>query len=336
MFQHLEDKPTSTQELAESTSVEPALLRRILRHLAAHGTITEHCLDCWSATTLSKALAQPDGCGVVRRIGYANSLFNAGTAFLEQHGYKNPTDGRDTIFQYAFNCPEVNLMEQLQKPQYAAQAADFNHMMAFAARYRVSWMEVCSPGEMVSAAEKDDAAIAFVDIGGGLGLHIAEFRRRFPRSSLPARVVLQELPKVIEAARKRNEADGVGGGSLNEVELQEYDFWTPQPLRGAKIYFLSRIIHDWPDAQATKILANIADAMTKEYSKLLIQDTVIPDTGCPRLLSGLDLNMMAALASKERTESEWRALFEPQGLRIVKIHTVPSSTSAILEVELAN
>ena len=39
------------------------------------------------------------------------------------------------------------------------------------------------------------------------------------------------------------------------------------------------ILHDWTDEQCAEILANLKPAMTPKYSKLLINEFVIPDTG---------------------------------------------------------
>lgn len=39
------------------------------------------------------------------------------------------------------------------------------------------------------------------------------------------------------------------------------------------------VLHDWPDEQCRKILENLAPAMKRGFSKLLINEIVISDTG---------------------------------------------------------
>ena len=55
--------------------------------------------------------------------------------------------------------------------------------------------------------------------------------------------------------------------------------------------------------------------MVKGYSKLIIWDTVIPDTDCPLAMAGLDWYIMTFLSSKERTEIEWKALIESEDIQ---------------------
>ena len=58
--------------------------------------------------------------------------------------------------------------------------------------------------------------------------------------------------------------------------------------------------------------------MTKGYSKLLINEYVVPNQNAAWTVTSMDWLMMALAAVKERTESDWKALLEGAGLRIVK------------------
>jgi hypothetical protein len=44
------------------------------------------------------------------------------------------------------------------------------------------------------------------------------------------------------------------------IPLPVHDFFKPQPVKNASVYFLRSIIHDWPDAEAKKILKNLREA----------------------------------------------------------------------------
>ena len=93
------------------------------------------------------------------------------------------------------------------------------------------------------------------------------------------------------------------------------------------------IPYSWPDEQSLVILKHIAEAMKPGYSKLLINDIVLPDKGATRFATQSDINMMALLAAVERSEGQWRALLERAGLRIVKVWQ--GTPESVIEAELA-
>lgn len=97
---------------------------------------------------------------------------------------------------------------------------------------------------------------------------------------------------------------------------------------------MRNILHDWPDAKCKDILQHIANAMIKGYSKLIINELVIPDQGATIIAAQLDLTMMAVLAAMERTESHWHELLNSVGLVITKIWTCYPEAESIIEAVL--
>jgi hypothetical protein len=75
--------------------------------------------------------------------------------------------------------------------------------------------------------------------------------------------------------------------------------------------------------------------MTKGYSKVLVNEMVIPNKGAPWLTTAMDWTMMATLSSREWTESAWRTLLHSVGLKIVKIWADPLGARGLIEAELA-
>ena len=69
----------------------------------------------------------------------------------------------------------------------------------------------------------------------------------------------------------------------------------------------------------TRSASSSRAAMDPSYSKLLINQWVIPAQGASRLMTLQDLNMMTVLASVERTEQQWRSLLDTAGFEIVQI-----------------
>ena len=181
-----------------------------------------------------------------------------------------------------------------------------------------------------------------VDVGGGRGHDILCFRNKFPGRG---RLVLEDLPAVIDDIKELDAG----------IERVKYDFFTPQIVKGmlmcsapsitpwrssnnmagARIHFFGMIFHDWSDEFCLKILAQTVPAMTRGYSKILIDDTVLPVQGCPAILGALDLAMIAMRSGKERTEREWRDLLHRAGLRFTKFWPYDASGTGVIEAELA-
>jgi hypothetical protein len=101
---------------------------------------------------------------------------------------------------------------------------------------------------------------------------------------------------------------------------------------GGDVYVLSRVIHDWDDAESIAILKNCHRAM-KSGSKLLLIERVIPNRIEPSPLNQSillsDLHMMVMTGGRERTEAEYRALFEAAGFALTRVVPTASGVSVI-------
>ncbi|RAL10943.1 S-adenosyl-L-methionine-dependent methyltransferase [Aspergillus homomorphus CBS 101889] len=318
------DKPKSVAQLAQATGVDPVLLGRLMKHLAAMGVILETGKDEYSPNGLSKTLT-------VERYSDAFPLmstrFNQGflalPAFLKKHAYRNPTSFTDTAFNIGYNTT-LTFFEHVQLEPDTARR--FNNHMGVYAQGRPRWMD---PGfypvqeELIDPVAQTitDDDVLLVDVGGSFGHDIADFRRKWPLA--PGRLVLQDLPEVVASVPDLHPS----------IQVVGYNFFTEQKVKGARAYYLHSILHDWPDDTCRRILANLVAAMTPGYSKLLVNENVIPDTGAYWETTSLDLIMMS-VGSGERTEGQWRGLLESAGLRIVKIWAAQRGVESLIECEL--
>ncbi|XDG07411.1 hypothetical protein ABKA04_007026 [Annulohypoxylon sp. FPYF3050] len=184
----------------------------------------------------------------------------------------------------------------------------------------------------------------FVDVGGGLG----HFARALSQSGRCRGVnfVVQDLEKVVARAGDLEGAHGLsarGGGEGNESEghakitFQAHDFFTPQPVKGAAVYFLRWILHNWSDKYALRILRHIGEAMG-EKSRLIIHDYCIEDldelpTRKRRAATNMDIGMMQLLNAQERDETQWRELLAKADARFqwIGVTRPPGSALAIIE-----
>jgi hypothetical protein len=116
---------------------------------------------------------------------------------------------------------------------------------------------------------------------------------------------------VVVRARGWLEQQGVG----ERCECVAGDFFGSVP-RGGDAYLLSRVIHDWDDADAHKILATCAAAMTGA-SRLLLVEAIVPERAKDRPEAvRMDLHMLTLLGARERTEAEFRRLLADAGLTV--------------------
>ena len=192
---------------------------------------------------------------------------------------------------------------------------------------------------LIKGAKEEHGAVFLVDIGGGKGHDLQELNRKY--ATLPGKLVLQDLKAVIEEAK---------ASGLEKIIPMEHDFFTEQPIigkfatttnihqltsLGARAYYMHSVLHTFPDSKARDILTSLKPGLTRGYSKLLINENVIPDQGAHWLSTSLDMVMMSALSASERTEQDWQTLLESAGFKIVKIWTYEPGTESLIEAELA-
>lgn len=185
------------------------------------------------------------------------------------------------------------------------------------------WFETVPVSDILAGATDDPDATLLVDIGGSAGHDVIAFHAAFP--DLPGRLVLQDLPSIISSLPPDFPAD---------IQAMGHDAFTPQPVQHAKAYYLHHVLHDWPDAQCREILSNIVPAMKKGYSRILLNEIVVPDVGADWFATSVDMIMLATHAAQERTESKWRELVEGVGLRVVRVWDCEGSSEKLIEVDL--
>jgi len=97
------------------------------------------------------------------------------------------------------------------------------------------WFETVPVPEIFADFKKDDPnAVLIVDVGGNTGHDILDFHKAWPNQQ--GRLIVEDLPDVIEDVDKE---------ALKPVEALAHDFFTPQPVKGAKAYCLKMVSRKW-------------------------------------------------------------------------------------------
>jgi hypothetical protein len=128
---------------------------------------------------------------------------------------------------------------------------------------------------------------------------------------------------VIERAKERIEAAGL----RDRCQLVAGSFFEAVP-EGADAYILRHIIHDWDEEKCLAILRNCHRAM-RPASKLLVVESVIPPGNEPFHGKFLDLVMLLIPGGKERTEEEYRVLFEGAGFELTRTVLTGAEVSVV-------
>ncbi|KAI2604697.1 putative O-methyltransferase [Hypoxylon sp. NC1633] len=135
--------------------------------------------------------------------------------------------------------------------------------------------------------------VLLVDVGGGRGQDLQELRRSI-----------------------------LSGGGI--FEATGHDFFTPQPVKDARAYYLHSVLHDWSDDDCIKIL-----------EQLLINEIVVPDRNPTWPVTSMDQLMLALGAMRERTQSDWENIVKRAGFKIVQVYNYEMGSESLIEAELA-
>jgi hypothetical protein len=137
------------------------------------------------------------------------------------------------------------------------------------------------------------------------------------------RGTLYDLPEVLEGA-KTWPLKSV----MDRCTLQSGDMFASVPA-GADAYIMKHIIHDWTDEQCVRLLKACRKSVNPG-GKLLVVDSVIKPGNEFAPGKFLDLQMLIFPGGCERTEAQFRALFEASGWKLSRV-TPMSTPESILE-----
>src|SRR5271165_1400893 len=281
--------PAPADVLAEHTGAHAPSLHRLLRTLASVGVFTEPEPGVYALTPLGQTLTSSQ----------PGSLRDLAIMFMETH--------------YA---PFGDLLHTIRTGQPAAEHHYGKPFFSWlsdhpeqASRYTAAMANLTGAFKPAAiAALPLDGTRTIVDVGGADGTVLAAILPAHPQ----LRGVLFDLPR----HGVEDRAECAGGDFLESVPP------------GGDAYLLSLVLHDWPDDQARHILANIA-AAGGSGARLLVLDFVVPPGDAPHMAKISDLNMLAMMGGKERTETEWRELLTAAGFAGIGIRQTGTPFSIV-------
>ena len=292
--------PQTPDDLAKSCGVDADALMRILRLLAAHGVFQADDTGAYRNTPISELLRDvPGSQRDTLRTSWQDVIWDT---------YRQLPDALrtgETAFDKAFG---QTFFEYLSAHQEIG--ARFDSSMA-----------------LMSAPENAALAAAYpfhgtvVDVGGGRGGLISAILS----AHADVRGILYDQPQVLQ-----DEAKLLVAAQRDRCDLMPGDFFLSVPNDG-DIYVLKRILHDWSDREAVRILRACRAAL-KPTARILVMDAVIKPGNDPDPNKLLDVGIMALTEGRERTAADFERLFAAADLKIARvIPPTPPSPMSIVE-----
>lgn len=297
----LKDGAKSIDELAQATGTQARPLYRILRALASVGIFAEDDAGRFKLTPLAEPL-RSDTPGSLRDF----SIFIGADWHWRAWGdlFGSAQSGLPA-FERIYGKAYFDYLRENTGP-----AQVFNDAMT-------------SMSTTASAAIADGYDFTgvnkLVDVGGGHGMLLCSILEKYPQMDgmlIDASSVIAGTKEAIEARGLSKRCDAVGG-----------DFFASVPA-GGDAYIMKHIIHDWNDERASTILQCCHRQMPAE-GRLLVVEMVIPEGNAPSFGKLMDLEMLVLLHSYERTEAEYRELFNRSGFKLTRIVPTKSAYSVI-------
>jgi hypothetical protein len=282
--------PRSATDLAGELGAVPGPLARVLRGLAAEEVLDELPDGRFALTPVGECL----------REGAPGSQRGAVTARAELYyraaaGLLQAVRAGGTPFDLVHG-----------RPFFDELATAPERLAAF--RASMADRSAREAGAVVAAYDLTPFG-SVVDVGGGSGTLLRAIGDAVPSADL----TLFDQPGV------------VAGSDLRAVAG---DFFAEVPA-GADAYVLSRVLHDWDDEDARRILRTCRAAMRTD-SVLLVVEAVLPERAAddPAAVR-MDLHMLVLLHGRERAADEYAALLEAAGLRLSRDVPTPAGVHVL-------
>lgn len=156
-----------------------------------------------------------------------------------------------------------------------------------------------------------------VDAGGGLGMLSELLVGAYPQ----AQVVLLDLPEVVALAQRL-------GPGVSRIAYCAADMFSAWPV-AADAVVLARVLHDWDDADAVRILRRARDAVDVG-APIFVVEMLLPEHGYAGSLCGLHLLM--ATGGRERSRAEYEHLMSAAGFDLQEVRRIPALPSILVGV----
>ncbi|KZT74216.1 S-adenosyl-L-methionine-dependent methyltransferase [Daedalea quercina L-15889] len=321
----------SATDLSQRTGINEQKLVRVMRLLCCAGIYEEVETLHFANTDLSRVMVDNAGAVAIQRLMglklYVDAVGHMPVALLDPK-WTNATAPNEAALQ-KLEGTNKTLWDYIERGDEADPVVrEIREVFPIS---MVGQGQMGSPALVADFPWGSLGSATVVDVGGGVGSMCLDLAKAFP----DLRFVVEDLSITIEKAKSVWSAEGANSVAAR-VQLLTHDFFTEQPIKGAAVYFLRCVLHDWHDDECVTILRALRDAMSTD-SRILVADMVIhPPLGSPYLttapaplppnygrahaFTGMrDMLMLSLGNAMERTPEQLAMIANRAGLRLEKI-----------------
>ncbi|KAI0045354.1 S-adenosyl-L-methionine-dependent methyltransferase [Auriscalpium vulgare] len=324
----LKDKPQGVHinDISAKVDVDAVKIARILRYLATRHVFREVTPNVFANNRVSSFLvkARPfdelkpgsltkyNGAPAAAFVGHvADEVFTSAvhipSHICDPKGYESP-------FNMAYKTKKA-VWEWYEEPENEWRGRRFTASMKGAGDHFPP--SIFTEGFDWKSLKEGSVV---VDVGGSVGAVALILAKAFPH----LKYVVEDLEPVALDAQKFWAIQAPELVSSGQVTVQAQDFFQPQVVKQASVYFMRFILHDWPDSANEKILTHLRAAAGPD-TKLVVFDSIMPHA-CPDeagpppppfpllanlglpiggFLTMMDLQMLTLMNGQERTFTQF-------------------------------
>ena len=211
----------------------------------------------------------------------------------------------EELLQCWRTLPELIQGNQTESDTFSVVAADPLRVVSFhrmLASYALHDYRSIAPLLPIHSGQR------VLDAAGGTGTLATLIQAHFPDSS----IYIGDLNSVVDESQ-----------FPKKFEMDLFNEWPGS----YDVVILARVLHDWADADAIKILQNAKQALTPGGEIYLLEMLLSKSTSSGALC---DLHLLTATGGQERTEAEFDLLAKQVGLQIKQVIELPSLVSLII------
>ena len=282
--------PDVEEEIARVCALEPVRARRLLRALAELRLVTNEG-GAWRAT----------GRGAFLAAGHPRTLAGAAVEYGRFLSEKWEALPRALRLDSGWAPTDV----------FAEVAADPDRV---ASHHRMLRSYALHDYAAVPAALGLRGDERVIDAGGGFGALAGLLADAYPK----LRVTVLDRPEVVERAAREARGGRVG--------FRSADLFEPWGIEGDAVV-LARVLHDWDDARALRLLRHARRALSRG-GWLFAIEMPSPEDGPAGGLC--DLHLLAVSGGEDRTVSNYARLMDEAGFDFDGVRPLPTVPSVLV------
>ena len=295
--------PLTADRLAELTGTHARSLYRVLRAATTLGVMEENERRAFRLTPMGRYL-RTDTEGSVRHLAM---MFGAPGHWESWGNLMHSVRTGEPAFEHTFGMGTYDYVTAHPEAAAIYDPAMTNITMQTA------------PG--IADHYDWDSVKCVMDVGGGHGTLLQVILKAHPHLN----GMLFDLPHVVAGAHEPLAEAGL----TERCAVHGGDVFTELP-KGADVVMAKSFIHSFDDETSVQLLTKFREALPPEGGRVLSLEMVLPDDNERHFGKLFDIEMLTQSDDgRDRTESEFRALFDAAGMEMTRIVDTDTPVSVV-------